>query len=153
MPAAIPGELRSVKYRRVILFSVAGFVGFLVDSGTLWLVMRWFDVGPYAGRAISFMVAASATWQLNRVLTYRDRRQPAQLATQWIRYLAASGLGAIVNYLTFCGFIFALPIAAAYPVIGVAAGSVAGMFFNYGIYNKIVFAADSKPQDANAAHL
>ena len=89
----------------------------------------------------------------HRVLTYRDRGRPARLATQWIRYLTASGLGAIVNYLTFCGFVFAVPIAAAYPVIGVAAGSVAGMFFNYGIYNNFVFAADSKPQDANAADL
>ena len=124
---------------RLVRFATVGVAGFVVDSGILWIAMHLLGLGPYGGRVVSFLAAATVTWWLNRLYTYSDRFQSGAAVRQWRNYVLASTLGAAANYLTYCACIVLLPVAARFPVIGVAAGSLASLIFNFTIYSRFVF--------------
>ncbi len=67
--------------RELFFFIFAGTIGFLVDTGVLYLVKA--QCGLYWGRAISFLCAASVTWILNRSRTF-------QVDTRASRYCAST---------------------------------------------------------------
>jgi putative flippase GtrA len=119
-------------------FGVVGTVGFLVDSAVL-LAMMAAGLGPYGGRVVSYIAAASATFALNRAWTFRTARRDAPVASQWGRFLALNLVGFAANYGSYAALIATLPLVAAYPVLGVAAGSLAGMFINFGLSRRFVF--------------
>ena len=52
--------------RQFLRFCIVGTIGFVVDAGSLYLIMATTGAGPYLARLFSFMMAASATWILNR---------------------------------------------------------------------------------------
>jgi len=119
-------------------FGVVGTVGFLVDSAVL-LGMMAAGLGPYGGRVVSYIAAASATFVLNRAWTFRTARRDAPMASQWGRFLLLNLVGFAANYGTYAALITTVPLVAAYPVLGVAAGSIAGMFINFGLSRRFVF--------------
>ena len=119
-------------------FGVVGTVGFLVDSAVL-LGMMAAGLGPYGGRVVSYIAAASATFVLNRAWTFRTARRDAPVASQWGRFLLLNLVGFAANYGTYAALITTVPLVAAYPVLGVAAGSIAGMFINFGLSRRFVF--------------
>lgn len=121
-------------------FGVVGTLGFLVDAGVL-MVMIALGLGPYAGRVISYVAAASATFALNRAWTFRERRGTGRVAAQWTRFLLVNLIGFAANYGTYALLLAAVPLVARQPVLGVAAGSVAGMFLNFALSRRLVFRA------------
>jgi len=46
-----------------------------------------------------------------------------------------------VNYGTYAALIALVPLVSAHPVIGVAAGAIAGMFGNFVLSRRLVFRA------------
>ena len=124
--------------KQLLSFSVVGAFGFLVDAGTLYLAMGLLGTGLYAGRLVSYLVAATATWALNRRYTFRDQRSPNRIA-EWGRFLAANAVGGLVNYGTYALLVTVYPIVAAHPVLGVAAGSIAGLTVNFLLSRHAVF--------------
>ncbi|MBS7791867.1 GtrA family protein [Roseococcus sp. SDR] len=119
-------------------FGVVGTVGFVVDSAVL-LGMMALGLGPYAGRVISYLAAASTTFALNRAWTFRAARRDAPVAAQWGRFVLLNLAGFAANYGTYAALIAGVPLVAANPVLGVAAGSLAGMFINFGLSRRFVF--------------
>ncbi|WP_037300005.1 GtrA family protein [Rubritepida flocculans] len=119
-------------------FGVVGTLGFLVDAGTLLLAVA-LGAGPYGGRAISYVVAASAVFALNRAWTFRDRPGGAPLARQWGAYLVLNLVGFAANYGTYAGLVAWTEIGARHLVLSVAAGSVAGMFLNFFLSRQLIF--------------
>ena len=119
-------------------FGIVGTVGFLVDSAVL-LGMMALGLGPYGGRVVSYLAAASTTFALNRAWTFRSTARDAPVAAQWGRFVALNMVGFAANYGTYAALIATMPLVAAYPVLGVAAGSVAGMFINFGLSRRYVF--------------
>ena len=119
-------------------FGVVGTVGFLVDSAML-LTMMALGLGPYGGRVVSYLAAASTTFALNRAWTFRSAARDAPMAAQWGRFVALNLVGFAANYGTYAALIATVQLVAAYPVLGVAAGSVAGMFLNFGLSRRYVF--------------
>jgi putative flippase GtrA len=119
-------------------FGVVGTVGFLVDSAVL-LGMMALGLGPYGGRVVSYIAAASATFALNRAWTFRTARRDAPVASQWGRFLALNLVGFAANYGTYAALVASVPLVAQHPVLGVAAGSLAGMFINFGLSRRFVF--------------
>lgn len=114
---------------QILRFALTGVVGFIVDAGILWLALR-LGFGYFAGRAVSFLTAVWATWQLNRRFTFASR--PAGSAWhEWWRYLAAMSGGGCVNYATYSAVVLRLPPSAFLPFFGVAAGSLAGLAVNF----------------------
>ncbi|NTV02177.1 MAG: GtrA family protein [Chlorobiaceae bacterium] len=109
-------------------FGMAGAIGFLVDVGVLYLLKG--AMGLYAARVVSFLCAAFSTWLFNRAVTFRGRRSGHSRAKEFGLYLALMTIGGSVNYGVFALLVSRMAMAAQHPVVGVAAGSLAGMAVN-----------------------
>ncbi|MEN0072826.1 MAG: GtrA family protein [Paracraurococcus sp.] len=125
--------------RALLRFGIVGVVGFLVDAAVLMGGM-WLGLGPWLGRVVSYLAAASTTFALNRAWTFRDAPRAAPLR-QWVLFLLVNLAGFAVNYGTYAALIASLPLVAAHPVLGVAAGSLAGMGGNFILSRRLVFRA------------
>ena len=130
---------------RFMAFCVAGTLGFIADVAVLWLLLD--HLGLYLGRVMSFMVAVTVTWIVNRHLAFHDRRAAAW-SREWVCYVAANSSGAVLNYGTYVLMVSTLPLAASYPYLGVAAGSIVGLVFNFTASNFLVFQRRAPQHDA-----
>ena len=129
---------------RIIRFAAVGTFGFVVDAGVLWLALHAAGLGLYTGRVVSFICGATATWYCNRSFTYRDRQKSQRLHREWLRYMGASIVGAAANYATYAAVVASIPFTARHPTLAVAAGSLAGLLFNYSSYSRFVFPSGPK---------
>jgi putative flippase GtrA len=119
-------------------FALVGTIGFLVDAAVLYALMFGLGAGPYLGRAGSFLAAASATWLLNRVYTFREveRSDPKR---QWLRFVGFMVLGGAVNYGVYAAIVAVAPAHPVVPLLAVAAGSLAGLAVNFTTSRLFVF--------------
>jgi putative flippase GtrA len=123
--------------RQFLTFGLVGTGGFLVDSATLYLCLA-VGANHYTGRALSYLVAATFTWAMNRRFTFRDRRD-SSLLREWARFLFANALGGALNYATYALLVSTSPMVYAHPVLGVAAGSIASLGANFIVSRHFVF--------------
>jgi putative flippase GtrA len=123
--------------RQLLRFTAIGAVAFVVDASVLLVARNVLGLGLYLGRVCSFLIAATFTWALNRRFTFADADTPP--VSQWGRFLAANAVGGGVNYAVYAVLVTLVPVVAAYPVLGVAAGSLAGLVFNFTASKKWVF--------------
>ncbi|MFM0308877.1 GtrA family protein [Paraburkholderia sp. RL17-383-BIF-A] len=114
---------------QILRFTIAGAVGFVVDAGILYLALKA-GIGAYVGRAISFLCAVFATWQINRRYTFRHATSQS-VWREWIEYLLAMMLGGACNYGMYVVAMKLVPASALTPLLGVAAGSITGMVVNF----------------------
>jgi len=121
-------------------FGIVGTAGFLVDTAALYAALHALGLGLYGGRVFSYLVAATFTWAMNRRFTFKDAAAQSA-AGQWGKFVAANAVGAVVNYATYAALVTYVSIVAAYPVLGVAAGSIAGLVFNFAASKRFVFRA------------
>lgn len=127
--------------RRFLLFAFAGGLAFVVDAGVLHLLVG-VGLNPYAGRVLSFLCAVTATWWLNRTLTFSmPRHVPASLLREWGHYLVTQLGGFAVNYAVFAALVWTSALVRQWPVVGVAAGSVGGLLVNFALASRYVFKA------------
>lgn len=123
--------------RQFLRFGVVGTGGFLVDTALLYLAL-WAGAGLYGGRVFSYIGAASFTFALNRAWTFRGA-EPARAGRQWALFLAVNLIGFALNYGTYAVLVAVSPLVAANPVLGVAAGSIAGLGGNFLASRRFVF--------------
>jgi putative flippase GtrA len=123
-------------------FCAVGTVGFVVDAGVLYALMRGLGADPYSGRVASFLTAASITWALNRAFTFRAEaaRVGVNLSRQWRDYVALMAVGAAINYGVYALCLLNSPAMRAIPTLAVAAGSLAGLASNYLTSKYLIFA-------------
>ena len=119
-------------------FGTVGAIGFLFDTATVYATRPL--AGIYGAGLVAYGVAATVTWALNRVWTFRGRGGHAA-HRQWLLFLAANLVGFTLNRGTFAALVTFVPLCAAQPVLAVAAGAVAGLFVNFGLNRSIVFPA------------
>ena len=125
----------------VLRFGVVGVAGFVVDAAVLTAGIA-FGTGPWIGRLLSYLAAASTTFALNRAWTFRAAPKPvgrAAAARQWAAFLLVNLVGFACNYGTYAALIAGVPLVAAQPVLGVAAGSLAGLLGNFLLARRFVF--------------
>jgi putative flippase GtrA len=123
--------------RELLRFVIAGVLGFVVDAGVLYIALAA-GLGYFAGRAVSFLCAVWATWQINRRYTFvSDRSESAWV--EWWRYLAAMSAGGGVNYGAYSATVLTLKGLPFLPIVAVAAGSLAGMVVNFATAKLWVF--------------
>ncbi len=139
--------LVSRHFGTLIKFGIVGTIGFLVDLSLLYVLLYLLGTGPYLGRAGSFLGAATVTWFLNRSFTFRDAAPEAH-GRQWLRFVAVNAVGAAVNYGTYVLVLAIGTASVALPGIGVAAGSLAGLVFNYSLSRRFVFTAKQAPRES-----
>jgi putative flippase GtrA len=130
----------------LLRFGLVGAIGFVMDVSVLYLALALLGVGPYAGRAISYLVAASTTWYLNRRITFHGRSSPA-LAREWSRFVLLNAAGGAINYAVYAAWVRYAGHAGVAPGAGVALGSAAGLLVNFTLSRQLVF---RKPRSAEA---
>ncbi|MBD9499647.1 GtrA family protein [Pseudomonas sp. BGr12] len=121
----------------IMRFVVVGGFGFCIDGGLLTLLMsQGMDVMP--ARAISFSLAVSFTWLLNRVWTFSS---PERMSSrfEYVLYFSVQVLGALINLSVFFVLMREFPGLKAIPILPFAVASGIAMFFNFFASKFIVF--------------
>ncbi|MSP04707.1 MAG: GtrA family protein [Acetobacteraceae bacterium] len=117
-------------------FSCVGMIGFVLDTATVYATRH--QLGLYGAGLIAYLVAATGTWALNRIWTFRGRSSDP-MHRQWGIFVLVNGLGFILNRGTYAILATFVPICAAEPVLAIAAGCLAGMFINFHMSRNIIF--------------
>ena len=129
---------------RFVKFLGIGVAAFLIDVASFQVALSIAGMSPYAARAVSFLAATTAAWWLNRTFTFHDANSERP-ERQWVRFMAANLVGGAVNYSVFVVVMTTFPIAQAYPVLALAAGTGSGLFFNFTAYCRYVFRSTAGP--------
>jgi putative flippase GtrA len=117
-------------------FGLVGLTGFIVDTAIVYGTRAW--LGLYGAGVLSYLIAATVNWALNRVFTFRGRgKGPMHL--QWAMFLLTNLAGFALNRGTYALLVTFWPLAAAQPVIAILAGTMAGMFVNFSLSRRLVF--------------
>jgi putative flippase GtrA len=117
---------------------LVGCAGFIVDTAVLYLAIYELGMNYYGGRAVSYTLAASSTWYMNRRFTFADSRNDNRLG-EWARFLMLNLCGGAVNYAVYAAYMRMHSYSPTAPAIGVALGSVAGLFVNFYLSRRLVF--------------
>ncbi len=131
LPAALPALI--VQFIR---FGCVGLCGFVVDTATVYGLKG--SLGLYGAGMAAYVVAATVTWALNRVWTFRGQGE-GSMQRQWGLFLATNLVGFVLNRGTYVALIATQPLAVAYPVLAIFAGAVAGMGVNFVLARSVVF--------------
>ena len=115
--------------KKITLFGIAGSIGFLIDSGVLYLLKD--SLGLYLARVISFLCAVFVTWLINRNTTFKKSTSKLNTNAEITSYLLIMLFGGVINYLIYSYFITYSSFAFRFPIIAVAAGSIGGMVINF----------------------
>ena len=115
----------------VMLFAIGGALGFVVDAGIVQSLVSFAHVNPYAGRVISFLVAATVTWWWNRSQTVASRHSGRSLMVEWLHWMALMSGGAAVNYIAYVVCLMAFPSWHRWPALAVGVGSIFAAFVNF----------------------
>lgn len=136
MPSVSPARL--IMAIQFVRFIIVGFGGLIVDTITVYSLRH--ALGLYGAGMVAYGTAATTTWALNRIWTFRGHGTGAgAIHTQWARFMATNFAGFVLNRGTYALLVTFLPIAAQQPIIAIAAGSVAGVFVNFNLSRRLVF--------------
>ncbi len=117
-------------------FGTVGGLGFIVDNAVVYGLRG--SVGLNWAGALAFPAAATVTWAVNRIWTFRGQGS-GSAGAQWLRFLAVNSVGFVLNRGTFFILVATSTLCVDYPVLATGAGTAAGMFVNFGLSRKIVF--------------
>jgi putative flippase GtrA len=123
--------------RRFLSFALVGVLGFLVDASVLYLGLT-LGLGLRLGRVISYLVAVTTTWLLNRIYTFKAP-SGRKLWAEWAQFSVSQLGGAAANLGVYYILIRESPLVVRFPVLGVAAGSLSGLAINYAVARVFVF--------------
>lgn len=124
-------------------FGTVGVAGAIVDVTTVYAAMA--TLGLYLSGLLAYLAAVTTTWALNRAWTFAGRGS-GSLLRQWMLFVAANGVGFVLNRGTFFALVTLVPVCAAHPVIAILAGVGAGMFANFNLSRSVVFRAPGNPK-------
>ena len=131
-PAAYARRLLAQQFVR---FGTVGVAGAVVDISTVYAAMG--TLGLYLSGLLAYFAAVTTTWALNRAWTFAGRG--GGLLRQWMLFVAANGVGFVLNRGTFFVLVTLLPVCAQHPIIAILAGVGAGMFANFNLSRSVVF--------------
>jgi putative flippase GtrA len=124
-----------------IRFAVVGAAGYLVNAAALTIFTRTLGLGVDAALACSIFTAMCFTWLGNRYFTFAARRAHGArgIAEEWLRFVGANLLGAVVNYGVALMLVHYGPGWLGNPYVAQACGVLAGLVFNFTLSRLLVF--------------
>jgi putative flippase GtrA len=125
--------------REFARFALVGAIGFAVDACVLHGLVAYAGWSPFAARAVSFPVALTATFLLNRAWTFKALRIPP--AQAYGAYVMVQVAGALLNLLVFTLCVLLVPLLYGWPVVALAIGAGVTLFFNFFASRRLVFRA------------
>lgn len=111
-------------------FLAVGGLGVLVDIAVYYALQLLLGVEHLTARAISFFVAATHNWFLNRRYTFVYGRADAA-AGQWVSYLLVVLLGFVVNVGAYALLTTQTRTFARHPLLALLTGIVLGTASNF----------------------
>lgn len=136
-PGQESGAAARAKLIRLFKFATVGGLGLVWDSGTVYALRPL--IGLTAATLVAYFVAATLNWMLNRFWTFKGAGRQDHPVLQWLRFLLANSLGFLLNRGTVYTLFYTVPLCVTYPILALAAGSLAGMFANFNLSQKMVF--------------
>ncbi|MBV9061602.1 MAG: GtrA family protein [Alphaproteobacteria bacterium] len=131
---------------RFLRFAAVGTAGFVVNEAALWIALHVLGLDAYAGGIVSFLFSVTFTWWGNGTLTFREHaaRAPRSVFAEWMKFVAANGLGFVVNYAVYASLIALAPKPLNNPFLALAFGTLAGLTFNFLLSSRLVFRPDTR---------
>lgn len=131
----------SKRIKEIFLFGLAGVVGYFVDVAVTILLEP--IMGVYIARVPGFMAAVTATWLLNRSLTFKSRPSKyKKIYKEYLHYITLMIGGLAMNYAAYAVSVTLLPDSFYKIYMAVAIGSLAGMMINYLTSRKYIYNQD-----------
>jgi putative flippase GtrA len=119
-------------------FGTVGFFGFFIDYGFYHVGFDIVGLNHDESALFSFPFAATFAWIGNRTFTFRGEHK-GHPGMQWMRFVMVASIGIVFNRGTFTLLTHTVPLVYRYPVLGLLAGTGAGMFFNFFFSRRHVF--------------
>jgi putative flippase GtrA len=130
-PSALPRQFAS--------FALVGAVGFAIDASLfLLLTAAYTHWHPYAARAVSAACSITATWALNRRLTFSAQRS-ARATREYVRYVITQVVGLTVNLGVFAAGVALVPLLRRYPIGALILGASLALIVNFVTAKHIAF--------------
>ena len=82
-------------YKQIIKFGIVGFIGTLIDLGVYNLLALGLGLNIYGARTISFTLAATSNYFLNRTWTFKSKEK--RIIRQFSQFLFISIVGLIAS--------------------------------------------------------
>lgn len=122
--------------QRLVRFAFVGGVGFLVDATILTLLVNGMGYGHYASRVVSFTLAVTVTWLLNRRWVFQAGSPTRR---EYSGYFVVQLSGAVINLGVYVLLIELVPQLAAIPVLPLAAGAAVALLSNFLLAQRFVY--------------
>ena len=111
-------------------FIGVGAIGFAVDASILTALVVGWGQDPYRARGLSFAIAVTVTWYLNRRWSFAPRANQRKTA-EYARYVAVQLTAAIINLSVYTACLKINPVLRSYPALPLAIGSAVALVLNY----------------------
>jgi len=115
---------------RFARFAAAGGIGFLIEAVILTWLVQGQGLNIYGARAISFSVAVTATWAINRNFAFAGLQQQRR-GREYSAYFLVQIIGAVINLGVFALAIAVQPGLRSLPVAPLAIGAAVALVFNF----------------------
>ena len=119
-------------------FGTVGGFCFFFDYVLVKLLIRYTGLGHYWSAYASFPITATLVWLGNRLYTFRGQHT-GSIHAQWVRFISSCVVGFFINRGTYSLMVATMPLAYHHPIIALAGGTGAGMFFNFFAAKRLVF--------------
>lgn len=121
--------------KKPLSFLLVGGIGFVIDAAVLVLLLHVTPLDPFSARLVSVAVALSATWMLNRHITFGPSERA--LVVEGARYGGVGTATSLVNYTAYSALLLTFP--GMEPLIALILASGAAMVLSYLGYSRLVF--------------
>jgi putative flippase GtrA len=118
-------------------FGIVGTVGFAANAVAIYAVYGL--VGIYVAGLIGWLAAATVTWLLNRIWTFRRRGRNVPAYQQWPRFLAVTTIGFSLYYGTYASLVSHSLFFATWPIVASMVGAFVGLAANFTLSRRFVF--------------
>ncbi len=124
-----------------VRFSAIGGAGYLLAIALLGFFTGVLKLDFAAANALTIFLTMAFTWLGNRYFTFRDRhaRGFSAVLQEWLKFMGANGLGALVNYLIALILVHYAAAPFSNKFAAQAVGVLAGLIFNFTLSRTLVF--------------
>lgn len=126
----------------LLLYIVVGGVGFLVDGGGMMTLNSLYSWPPLEARLLSFPLAVTVTWLLNRQWTFRHGEVRAS-HKRYGYYVLVQVIGMLINLGVFAILVHLFAEMAAFPIVALAVAAIVSLGFTYTMSKHVVFGVTS----------
>ena len=123
--------------RQLIFFGIAGCLGFVIEAITIYSALNYLHLDPYTPRLISYPVACSVTWYINRRFGFRVTQKPT--LAEFFRFIKSNMLSQLVNLILYFSLISVSGNLAESAIFVLIFATFVSMMLSLFLYKNYVF--------------